>query len=254
MALKTLPLLLSLLVVSCVSPNTKGRAATPQRPTVSSDTKTTAYQTLELEAGTLIDAGDAFSAPMTLKYGIDEDEELFISLSPINFMELPGNDAEGFGDLSVGMRRRVWNNDQAAAAIQLQTKLPTGDENDGISNGEIDFFAAAIADYEVDLATTITFFYQFGVVGQPGLDDSGIQHTGTIAGSHALNEDFGLFAEIAAIADPGIVDPMFGTFGITHPLSEAFIVDAGVRIGLNTDAPDAQFIVGMTTNFGNLFQ
>lgn len=253
MVLKTLPLFLSLVFVSCVSPNTKGTAATPQRPTFSSNTKTTTANTLELEAGTVVDVGDSFSSPMTLKYGLADGEEIFISLSPLNFLERPGQDAEGFGDLTIGTRRRVWKDDQAAAAFQLATKLPTGDENDGLSTGEMDFFAAAIVDYEVDLATTITCYYQFGVIGQPGLDDPGIQHSGAIAGSHTLNEDFGLFAEVAGISDPGLVDPLFATFGVTHPLSETFIVDAGLVVGLNTDAPDAQFIIGLTTNFGSIF-
>jgi len=253
MSVKFLPIVLALLSAACVSPNTKPAAATPQRPLISRNTNTTAVGTLELEAGTAIDVGDSFMAPMTLKYGIDEDEELFISLSPINFMELPGSDAEGFGDLTIGMRRRLWSQKEVAVAMQFATKLPTGDEDDGLSTGEIDFFGAAIVDYDLDLATTITGFYQFGVIGDPTDTDPGIQHVLAIAGRHTLNDDFGLFGEINGISDPGSLDPATAIFGITHPLSPGFIVDAGIQVGLNTDAPDARFLIGLTTNFGSIF-
>lgn len=254
MALKSLPIALALLSVACVSPNTKSAPTTSQRPTLSSNTNTTAVGTLELEAGTAIDIGDSFMAPMTLKYGIDEDEELFLSVSPINFLDRPGSDGRGFGDLTLGMRRRVWDEKELAVAFQFATKLPTGDEDDGISTGEMDFFGAGIVDYDLDLATTITGFYQFGVIGDPTDTDSNIQHLVAVAGTHTLNDQFGLFGELSTLSNSSAPDPAYAIFGVTHPLSAGFVVDAGIQVGLNTEAPDARFLIGVTTNFGTIFR
>lgn len=253
MARKSLPIALALMSVACVSPNTKSAPTTSQRPTLSRNTETTAAGTLELEAGTAIDVGDSFMAPMTLKYGIDEDEELFLSVSPINFLDRPGSDGQGFGDLTVGMRRRVWSQKEVAVGFQFATKLPTGDEDDGISSGEMDFFAAGIVDYDFDLATTITGFYQFGVIGDPADTDSNLQHLIALAGTHTLNDQFGLFGELSSTSNSSADDPAFAILGITHPLSAGFVVDAGVQLGLNTEAPDARFLIGLTTNFGSVF-
>ncbi len=252
MVAKSFLIALSLLSVACAVPNSQRAAVTPQRPTFSRNTQTTAFKTLELESGVTYDHNDSVTSPMTLKYGIDEDEEIFLSVSPLNVISLPGNDGEGFGDLTVGVARRVWTDGRTAAAYQLSTKLPTGNENQGLSNGEIDFFGAAVVDHQIDLATTLTAFYQLGVIGDAVGNDPGIQHGFALAGSHTLNDEYGLFAELAGYADPGRIDPVFATMGATYTLNRYMVADAAVVLGVNSDAPDAQFLIGITTNFGAL--
>ena len=75
-----------------------------------------------------------------------------------------------------------------------------------------------------------------------------------MAGSHALDDRWGLFAEVAGTATPTRTDPLILTAGVTRTLMPHLVLDAGVIVGLNQDAPDAQFLVGLTTNFGPLIR
>lgn len=235
---------------SCVAPGSQRTPVTPQRPTVSFNTQTTAEGTLELEAGVQADPGDSFFSPMRLKYGLGQDEEISIAVSPFNFIERPGDDGTGFGDLSVAFRKKVWTNEQTSAAFRFETLLPTGNENEGLSTGELSFFAGGIVDHQIDMATYLTGFYQVGVIGDPNDDDPDLAHSAAVAGYHQLDERNELFGELAGFVNPGPVDPVIFTGGVAHKLSDDLIIDAGVIVGMNDDAADLQFLVGLTTNFG----
>ena len=54
---------------SCTAPF-EGATPTPQRPTISSDTKLTAPGTIELESGVAFEASESFDTPKTLKLGL----------------------------------------------------------------------------------------------------------------------------------------------------------------------------------------
>jgi hypothetical protein len=53
----------------CALPGRVPAAATPQRPTLSSDTSTAAPGTFELEAGAVLDDDDPWATPATLRWG-----------------------------------------------------------------------------------------------------------------------------------------------------------------------------------------
>lgn len=226
-------------------------AATPQRPTVSSDTNTTAEGSVELETGLAVDPGDSFSTPSALKYGIGPISEVFLGFSPYNRVERPGNDGEGFGDVVIGGRHRFWEDGRGtSAAVQLATKLPTSDRDEGLGSGEVDFAAAAIATHAIDAVTSVTLYYELGALGDANGAGTDAQHTLAVSGGHALDERLGVFAELAHIASPGGTDPSFATAGATYALSPGLILDCGVSLGLNDDAADAVLLAGLTMNLG----
>ena len=137
------------LAAACAAPSASWREgqdvpATPQRPTFSKNTATTAQGTVEVEAGLLRDPGDLFDTPTTIKYGLSAQDELFIGLSPFKMVELPGDDGEGFGDVTLGWRQRFWEQQDngTSAAWMAYVKLPTADEDEGLGSGEVDGFLA----------------------------------------------------------------------------------------------------------------
>ena len=79
---RALPLALALCSTACTIERGFRTPATPERPTVSSDTLMTAEGTLELETGLSIDPDDRFGTPSTLKYGLDSRSELFLGFEP----------------------------------------------------------------------------------------------------------------------------------------------------------------------------
>jgi hypothetical protein len=228
-------------------------AAVPQRPTVSSDTGTTAHETFELEAGVTVDPGDLVSLPTSLKYGLTEQTEVFATWSPLDYLQLPGEDQVGPGDLVLGARSRFaeQTDGRPSFAIQSQVKLPTANDSEGLGTGELDFSLAGIATRAFE-DVTVTGYLQVDVLGDPaGGTDLGQKVA--VAAARGLPDDVGVFAEVAGIFVPEKDDTQgLATLGATYTLSPALVLDAGVVLGFGDDAPDVHFLVGFTRNLGKL--
>jgi len=228
-----------------------GATATPQRPTFSSDTNTTAEGTFEVELGVVVDPGDSFGSPVTLKHGLGERTEVFVGSSPYSHVELPGDDGRGLGDLFVGGRHRVWEGEGGeSAAVQIATKLPTADEDDGLGSGETDFFTAGILSGGLGAAGSWTAYGELGWLGDPAGAGTDEQQLVALAVGHALAGEWGAFGELTGISTPGSDDPAFLILGLARSFGPSVVADLSVALGLNEDAPDAQLLVGLTTNLG----
>ena len=227
-------------------------AATPQRPTLSVDTNTTAQGTFELESGVAFDPDSTFSAPTTLKWGAGERTELFVSASLYDWAELPdGDEVSSFGDTFVGARQRFLELENGVAgALQLSTKIPTAEEGEGLGNGEHDFFIAGSLSASPSKEVFLWLFYEAGLLGDP--DDSGndVQHSFSVNGSKTFDGVLAIFGEVATIDGPDGYDPTFGTIGVQHIIAPSLVWDAGFVVGFNDDAQDLQFVVGFTSNLG----
>ena len=119
--------LLGFLLAGCqvTVPSAVDRApATPQRPTFSANTKTTAVGTLEFEGGLLLDWEDRFDTPTVLKYGATPSTEYFVGWSPYVNYDTMGVDGSSIGDTLIGVRQRVQTtpDGEVASAFQLATK------------------------------------------------------------------------------------------------------------------------------------
>ncbi len=229
---------------------------TPQRPTFSSSTQTTAPGTVEIEAGVSIDPGDRNSSPMTAKMGVTENSEIFVSWSPYTWVDrsVGGGNGGGVGDTEIGMRQRVldFGPNEPAIAYQFKTKIPTASARQGIGNEEMDFFAAAMLEMPYGSASLVGF-YQLGFLGDPTGGDPDIQHGLAISGTTPVADAIGAYGEIAGIITPERDDEqLIATGGLTYPLMDGWIFDAGLAIGLSNDAPDLQFLIGVTVNLGGI--
>jgi len=251
--MKRTVLLLSLASAGCAGFGQDRAPVTPQRPTLSNNTATTAEGTVEVEAGVAIDPGDSFDSPVVGKWGMSERSELFVAWSPWVVVDVPGNDLDGASDLAVGMRHRFADEtaEMPSAAFQLTTKLPTA--NDEIGTGEHDFFAAVMLDKRV-AEVDFTAFYQLGLLGDPAGRGAETGHDVALAAALALDDRWGVFGELAGrFVSEYDYDSVFLTGGVTFAQDPSLVFDAGLVAGLSDDAPDAVFQVGMTHNLGRLF-
>lgn len=248
--MRPIVLLLCLPLGACSIRHDPNVLVSPQRPTVSSDTTITAAGTYELEAGLVLDPGDTLALNTTLKLGLDEVTDVFVGWTPYAHIDRPGDDGTGTGDSAVGARRRVWEKGPNAVAVQMATKLPTGDEGEGLSSGEIDFFLAGILSHEEDSGATLVGFYELGLIGEPGASDTGTQHTAALAASKPWKDDMTLFGELskrhAAFGD----DPLLAILGIAKRTRPGLVYDGALAVGLNDDAADLTLLFGLTTNVG----
>lgn len=228
--------------------------ATPQRPTVSSNTSTTVPGTVEVEAGIFLDPSTTFDTPLVFKYGVSPNSEAFIALSPYRSVELPGDDGEGLGDVVLGWRQRIaeQENDRPSLAWSVGAKLPTADDDEGLGTGELDVFGALIASYVQDQYTG-TAYAQLALLGEP--DGSGMDHqeTFTLALDHAVGGGAGVFAEVGLVLTPERDnEALFSILGGTWSPVPGLVFDTGVLLGLNDDAPDFALVFGFTRNLGRI--
>ena len=118
--------------------------ASPRRPTFAPGVGITQKGAVELEAGFLIDRHDFMDFPVLVKTGVSDQTEYFVGISP-HRREATRNGYRGsFGDTIIGTRTKFVEQGDGIpdAAIQLETKLPTADEDRISSTEEIDFFAS----------------------------------------------------------------------------------------------------------------
>lgn len=253
--LTTLSIGLLVVLPACVGPVIGPVIATPQRPTVSSDTNTTGEGTFELETGVQIDPDDSYSFPSTFKWGQGERTELFLTWSPLVVTERIGQDGSGTGDVTIGTRHRFIDevDDVPSFAFQLATKLPTADPSEGTGTGETDWFGSLIATKSFGRASA-TAYYQFGVLGDPAANsDVDIQQTLSLAAGFPLDERASVFTELTGQLTPAQdQQSLFVISGGTFAVSDSFVLDAAVLLGLSEDAPDFQLLFGATKNFGAL--
>jgi hypothetical protein len=225
--------------------------ATPQRPTFSSDTNTTVEGTLEVEAGVVTDPGDAFSTPSTLKFGSGPATELFLNFTPFIHIDGAGESINGWGDLGLGVRHRVLEEEGHAPSVAFQTiiKLPIAD--DDIGTNEVDVSFATMASKNLSNVST-TGFYQLDVLGTSG-GGSNVGHIFAAAAGKNVVENLDAFTELAVLWVPATDNEQFLlTLGAANRLSPSFVVDGAVIIGIGSDAPDFQLVMGVTKNLGRI--
>jgi hypothetical protein len=248
------PILLTALLTLASCQLQDQAASTPQRPTVSFNTSTTAPGTVELEAGTLTDPNDFFDSPITLKYGTSKDTDLFVAWSPFQVLAQPGPDGKGSSDVVLGTRHRLWEgtDSRPSAAVVLSGKLPAASSANGLGSGEVDLRIAGVLNQQFG-AVTANLFYQYGALGNPGNSGTYSEHTTTLTLSTPLSDRWGGFAELANVAVPSQrLDSLFAIVGSTFSPSSSLVLDGGITIGLSADAPDLQFFFGCTYNLGKL--
>lgn len=227
-------------------------AATPRRPRFAADARTTAPGTLELEAGAVLDPEDAFESPVELKWGASESTEWFAGWQPLRWRRRAGTDGLGVGDLVLGVRERVFDGDQTrpAAMLRLEAKLPTAKQSTGLGSGETDL-AAGFLVHGREERWAWTLAARLGALGDPdgpGLDGELVLAAGAETG---LAAGWLGFAESKVDWIPERDrSPWSLLLGASRPLGADLVLDAGLEVGLNADAPDLRFVVGLTQNLG----
>jgi len=228
--------------------------ATPQRPTFSSNTETTAEGTLEFQGGLLLDWKDRFATPTELKYGATPSTELFVGWAPYVNYDTMGIDGSSVGDTLVGMRQRLQDatEDQPAAALQLATLLPTADESEIGTSGETDFFVAGILDVEMP-GVSWTGFGQLGLLGEPDGDDVDVQWLVSSTATSPIYPELDAFGEAAVLYTPERdEESLYMTFGTYYWHKPSQVFDASVQIGVGSNTPDFAVLVGFTQNLGRI--
>lgn len=255
-----LPLGLLTLLGACQAAGPEGQTRVhPQRPFISQDTYTTPDQLIQLELGAAIVSGHETEVPLSLRYGLGPETEFFTTTSPYKDVDRPNDepDGSGWGDTYIGFRHRFRDKDMLSPGygFQIQTKLPTGRPSEGLGSGDIDWFAAAMAN-QIYYGFDTTLFYQLGLIGETGDRAGNTNHEHTIALQTRRDMDANVqaFAEAAFIWEPEIdrEEPTLMA-GVSIGLDPLTSIDLGIRVGLDDDAESFQVLFGLSRALGLLF-
>lgn len=226
-------------------------AATPQRPTFTSDTSTTAPGTLELEFGAT--TGDGFwQAPATIKFGAFTNSEFRLAFDAIDFTNANGQTVRRFGDrLVLGYRQRLYRRGRFSFALSPRlAALLRG--NRGIRAG-----LAGIVAQEFGRNTLVVNLAGSGAT-RPGPNNPQrfVEFDTDLSrplGRTGVRSRLGVFA--GAHADKGKDRKALYALGqgITYRLRPGIVLDTAVRqVGLGSGKVDHQLLFGMTANLGRL--
>lgn len=235
---------------------------TPQRPRISKNTKTTAENSVEVEAGLHFDPNDFLDSPVTVKYGLTDSMEYFFETAPIRVVDLPGGNESGMGDLAFGLRHRFNNGEDGGPkfAYEAVGKIPTGDEPDGRGTGGRDLRLPTFLSGGTDFRLAGIIEQAQGdvdVVGYGAIQANGSPFGGTVyqlmLASHAampITDADTVFAEIVGTFTEGASSEFLAQAGIYRRVAANMTADAAFGIGLERDAPAFYIMLGLTTNFG----
>lgn len=227
--------------------------AVPQRPTFANNAYTTAPGTLEVESGVQWIPDESVDVPVVFKHGIDERSEVLVGVDPYRSVDVPGgDDATGFGDMFVGYKRRVLDQDDRhpAAAWEVSAKLPTASDDRGLGTGDIDLFTGGAATWDFD-EWAANGYYRLGLVGAQNREGIDVQHLFSASGSRPLAERIDGFSELALLWTPAIgEEQLVADVGLQVLAAPGLVVDGAFYLGLSEDAPDVAFAIGLTSNFG----
>jgi hypothetical protein len=250
---RLLPLLV-LPLAACSATGPGDATFRAQRPFLSSETHTVPDQVIAVEAGAAVAARSQEEYPLAVRYGLGPRSEFYVQTAPYEKVEVDGPDGEGWGDSYVGMRHRLRDADMYSPAygFQVATKLPTGDEGEGLSSGEIDWFGALMAQ-QTYYGFETTGFYQLGVLGQQDGPDTHFEHTWAAQTRYATGSPVTPFAEAAFVWEPDADrEEVLFMGGASFQLDHLTAIDLAIRVGLG-DAEDFQVLFGISRALGQLF-
>lgn len=228
-------------------------AAYAGRPLFTEDTGTAEKRTFELELALDYlrdDNRDKYFTPIAqLAYGLTERIEIAASVAYIFWDIHDGDREDGWGDINVYFKYRVWDEGKfhPAFAFKPLIKIPTANENKDLGSGKTDYGLTAVFSKSLG-SWNIHFDALYLFIGEDHETDvldaglaaeyeikKGLLAVGEIRYANNLNSD-----------DKD--DPTFVLFGFQSQAGSA-IFDGGMIIGLNNAAPDYGFTLGVTLQF-----
>ncbi len=158
--------------------------------------------------------------------------------------------ADGFGDLSLDLKWRVFEQDGWSFALKPGITLPTGDDDRGLGNGRATYKMYLIGTKEL---APWAFHANLGYIRNenPFGDRKDLWHA-----SAAAEVEF--IKNLKAVANVGIernpdpsssTNPAFALAGLIWQINDTFSIDGGVKFGLNRSETDTTYLFGITMKF-----
>lgn len=187
---------------------------------------------------------------LNLKAGLTHSTDLQLVL-PLYSKTRHSENAEGFGDVSVRLKRNLWGNDSGSTAFALMpfVKFPTASRD--LGNGAVE--GGLILPFSFSLPGN----WDAAVMSEIDLaaDDEGDDHRAvfvtSFTTSHALTKNTAGFWELVSVLDTrsGSGAQAYFNTGLVWKTSPRWQWDCGVRTGLTADSTDFAPFLGCSAKF-----
>lgn len=221
--------------------------ATPYRPTVSNPADLPVPRHFEWEAGGYSehDSGDArhFSVPYLLKYAFTQDVGVLVGGESIVNDRSGGDSTNGWGDTTVELKLHHALSETTGIGLEAGAKLPTASRD--LGSGHADFLLNGIVSTEAvgcDVDINVTYTRLGAADPGTGRDQVGW----AVAGSHDLNDQWGLDGEVSGSVQRGTVGAAQFLSALTFTAAPTIVFDGGALFGLNRESPRFGLFAGMT--------
>ncbi|HEX8706871.1 MAG TPA: transporter [Pyrinomonadaceae bacterium] len=234
----------------------------PSRPSVANPAEIQRRGVLQLEYG--YDGnfrGSEFrsqqTAPLTLRFAAASRLLLELDFDTVESeTDETGTRMTGIGDTRIGFQAVVLKDTEKhpALAFAYYAKLPTASEKKGLGTGRVDHRLVLLLSKklgEVDLDLNGAYLI-VGREGEPGWVTGG---QGALAFSGEFKSGFGLIGELSGQTKDDVQPKgLFALGALTYKANRRLVFDAGMRFGLNPDAPRFGIFAGVTVGAARLYK
>ena len=192
-----------------------------------------------------------FGPSVTLTYGLFERMDVGVGSTYLFVDPTEGKNENGLGDTEVKVKYHFIDQKDWIPHFALSgtIKIPTASESKGLGSGKADFNVNTIFTWNLSERWQLYSNLGYTFIGEHHVDN---ECNYSVALQFALTDKWALVGEIIGVNNFNghkRDDPISGLVGAQYVLSDNFVLDAGVEIGMNKAAPDYRLTAGLTFFF-----
>lgn len=234
----------------------------PGRPSVSNPAEIQKAGVLQLEYGydgnfRATEFRSQHTAPLSLRFAASDRLLLEADLDTIKSeLDETGTRMTGLGDTRLGFQIVALKDTEQhpALAFAYYVKLPSASQGKGLGTGRFDhkfltLISKRFGEVDMDLNGALLVV---GREGAPGWITGG---QGALSFSGEFENGFGLEGELSGQTKDDVQPKgLFALGAVTYKLNRRLRLDAGMRFGLNSDAPRFGVFTGITVGVADLYK
>lgn len=234
----------------------------PGRPGISDPAEIQKAGVLQLEYGydanfRAKDFRTEQAASLTLRFAASKRLLLVLDLDTVESeTDETGTRMTGFGDTQLGFQAVALKDTEKhpAFALAYYVKLPTASKEKGLGTGRVDHKVIALLSKKLG-QTDVDFTSAVLVVGREDAPGWVVGGQFALSFEHEFESGFGLEGELSEQSkDDDQPRGAYALGAVTYKVNRRLIFDAGVRFGLNADAPRFGVFGGLTVGVADLYK
>ena len=198
------------------------------------------------------------SAPLALRFAASSRLLLEADLDTIKSeTDETGMRSTGIGDTRLGFQLVALKDTERhpALAFAYYVKLPTASKEKGLGTGRVDHKVVVLVSKKLG-ETDVDFNTALLIVGHEDIMNRWVNGGQfALSFSREFKNNFGVQGELSGESKDDVQPKgLFALGALTYKVNRRLILDAGMRFGLNADAPRVGVFAGVTVGVADLYK